>query len=315
MLNDIKNFSAELIGTFFMVFIGCSVAAMTIDSSVFIFATAIAFAISYFLMMYLLKKFDCHLNPAISLAMFIGKKINLKDMGVYMIAQFVGALFGGLCVAIISLDFGNLGQNVVYAGGGGILAGAFFAELILSFIFILIYIILKDKETDKMKFSVIICVTLFTLYLVSVGLFGGGMNPAKAFALAILSSGRDLTALAQIWIFLIAPFIGGVAAAYAYKLFNKFIAGKELSINFDFAKDFMKKLKIGKKEKNTQNDFAVSDDSDITENNNENVASEGEDVPSDVSAEIGEKSDDVQNSEVSEISDETAEKLYARDDN
>ena len=217
----IKAAIAELIGTFVLVFFGVGTAVFTGGDLV---ATALAFGLTVMVMSVTVGKVSgCHLNTAISLAMFLDKQIDAKKFAFYVVFQIIGAVIAGaliVCLTMGMTDFSfevvrnmNLGANFVHGTGKawvGILA-----EVILTFIFVLVVFGATDKSHQGVftEFGgFFIGLALAMVHLVGIGITGTSVNPARSIGMAIFSADY----LGDVWIFIVAPLIGGVLAWLVY---------------------------------------------------------------------------------------------------
>lgn len=231
MNNLLKKAIAECLGTFTLVFVACGVAALTGGDLV---GTSLAFGLVIVAMAYSVGRISgCHINPAVSLGVFLAKKMELKEFLVYVCAQIVGGFLGGLAIfgsaKMANLNLlGDACNYVVNNGIEGLTAGTIFAsllvELVLTFLFV--YVILNVTD-EKAKFSnlagILIGLTLTLVHLVGIRLTGTSVNPVRSLATALnaLIFNGTTDALAQVWIFLVAPLAGGALAAVVYKLLHK----------------------------------------------------------------------------------------------
>lgn len=219
MKNSIKKYIAEFIGTFILVLFGCGVAVLTGN----ILITSIAFGLSIVAAAYAIGDVSgCHVNPAVSLAMLITKRMKLKDFCGYVVAQIAGAFAGtGVLYALLhssTLGTANIGANALDAELGITACAGFLIELILSFVFI--YTILgvtADSKKSHMA-GIVIGLTLCFVHLLGIRFTGTSVNPARSLAPAVIAGGA---ALNQLWIFILAPLCGGAVAACVYSLINK----------------------------------------------------------------------------------------------
>ena len=216
-----KKYICECIGTAVLVLMGCGTAVITGGDIV---ATSLAFGLSIIAMAYVIGNISgCHVNPAVSLAMFINRKMELKDFICYIISQIVGAFVGaGLLYYILaSTETGVVGLGTNGFGTSSAvnlnMIAAFIVEVILTFIFV--YTILGVTSDDKKSSvaGIVIGLTLAFVHLIGIKLTGTSVNPARSLAPAIFLGGE---ALRQIWVFILAPLVGGVLAAYIYKYLN-----------------------------------------------------------------------------------------------
>lgn len=223
-MTKIRTYLAELIGTFILVFMGCgSAIVLGCDIPGGHLAVALAFGLSIVAAAYVIGNVSgCHINPAVSLAMLVSKRMSVTDFIGYIIAQVVGAIAAaGLLQALVGMGIadktGGLGTNGVPAGDNG-LAIAFIIEIVLTFIFIFTILgVTADKAKSSIA-GVVIGLTLAFVHIVGIPITGTSVNPARSLGPAIFAGGE---ALSNVWVFIIAPFIGAVLAALAYKLVVK----------------------------------------------------------------------------------------------
>ena len=234
----LKKMIAECIGTFVLVFVACGVAMATaymINGGQLI-AASLAFGLVIVAMAYSIGRISgCHINPAVSLALFIRKKMSFEEFCGYVIAQVVGGFLGALAIFGIfkMADVQLLGDACNYIVGwdpakqeitvGGVF-GALIAEVILTFIFVYVILNATDEEAGNSKIAgLIIGLTLTFVHLVGICLTGTSVNPARSIATAFgaLIYNGDASALAQVWIFIVAPLAGGALAALVFGLLHK----------------------------------------------------------------------------------------------
>ena len=227
----LKKGIAECLGTFTLVFAACGVAALTAGSLV---PTALAFGLVIVAMAYSIGRISgCHINPAVSIAMLISKKMTLKEFCVYVIAQIIGGFLGGLLIfgvakmANLNLlgDASNYVINNAQEGlTAGTIIGSLLIEVVLTFLFVYVILNVTDSKNEGVgkKAGLIIGLTLTLVHLVGIPLTGTSVNPARSLATAINAAifNNSTDALAQVWIFLVAPLLGGVIAALVFKLMH-----------------------------------------------------------------------------------------------
>lgn len=217
-----KKYISEFIGTCVLVLFGCGTAVLTAGSIV---PTALAFGLSIVAMAYVIGNISgCHVNPAVSLAMLINKKMTAKEFAFYVLAQVLGAFFGiALLKIILSGTF--VGTDALGANGYGDLSaqgislfGAILVEVILTFVFI--YTILGVTSDEKMGAvaGIVIGLTLTFVHIIGITLTGTSVNPARSLAPAVFLGGE---ALKQVWVFIVGPFIGSCLAAGTFRILNK----------------------------------------------------------------------------------------------
>lgn len=214
---SIKKYVAEFIGTAVLVLFGCGTAAFGGG----LVATAIAFGLSVIVMAYTIGKISgCHINPAVSAAMFLDGKMSLTDFIGYIIAQFLGAIAGALAIVVIwsTTDIGfKWGRTAVGANGvntGVNVLGMLIVEVILTFIFILVVLAVTENKKTAPHAGIFIGIALTFVHILGINLTGTSVNPARSFGPALFG-GKD--ALASLWVFIVAPVIGTVIAVIVNK--------------------------------------------------------------------------------------------------
>jgi aquaporin Z len=222
-MSDTQKYLAELIGTFVLVFIGCG-SAVVAGKEVGFLGIALAFGIAVLVMVYAIGPVSgCHINPAITIAMLVNGKISGKDAGVYIICQCIGAIIASVLLFAImtglpayNIATNGLGQNGygVASPGGFPLMSAFIAEVILTFIFLMVIFGATSKAAPAGFAGIAIGLSLTMIHIVGIPITGTSVNPARSLGPALIVGG---TALAQLWLFIIAPIIGAVLAALVWK--------------------------------------------------------------------------------------------------
>ena len=216
-----KKYFAEFIGTCVLVLFGCGTAVVSGGNIVL---TSLAFGLAIVAMAYAIGDISgCHVNPAVSLAMLISGKLSIRDFCGYVVAQVAGAFAGaGLLYMILSNT--SLGTVALGYNGYGALSatsitllGAFVVEAILTFVFIYTILGVTSKESNGSVAGIVIGLTLAFVHAIGINLTGTSVNPARSLAPAVLAGGQ---ALSQVWVFIVAPFVGAVLAALVYKLLN-----------------------------------------------------------------------------------------------
>jgi len=227
-----KKLLAEMIGTMVLVLMGCGAAVFGADlmqsigggtSAAWVLMVAFAFGLSVVAMAYTIGPISgCHINPAISLAVYINKGISAKEFGFYVIAQIVGAFIGsGILFALLKTGAASGGVTTTGANNfsEGMLWAAVIAETVFTFIFILVVLGATDSKTNATKFAgLAIGFALVLIHIVSIPITGTSVNPARSIAPAFFEGG---TALTNLWVFIICPFAGATLAAFTWKCFKK----------------------------------------------------------------------------------------------
>ena len=230
----LKKMIAEGIGTFVLVFFACGVAALTGN----LVATALAFGLVIVAMAYSIGRISgCHINPAVSLAFLIKKKMTLVEFVLYVAAQVLGGIFGALLLfGILKMNNGSLaevGNACNYTATGTLKAGPIFSailfEIVLTCVFVFVILHVTDEKSEKVSgklAGLIIGLTLTLVHLLGIAVTGTSVNPARSLATAISSAiywdGKfSFEALKHVWIFIIAPFAGGALAAVLHSFLVK----------------------------------------------------------------------------------------------
>ncbi len=229
-----KKYICELIGTMVLVLFGCGSAAVA-GSVLGNLGIAMAFGLSIVAMAYIIGDISgCHINPAVSLGMWINKRMDTTDFIGYIISQCIGALIGiGILAFIINScsDLGGymitgLGQNGFgTASSVGIsMTGALVVEIILTFVFVFTVLgVTRTQKTGPLA-GIVIGLTLAFVHIMGIPLTGTSVNPARSLAPALVMGGQ---ALSQVWVFIVGPAIGAIIAGLIYKFLY---SGKEASI-------------------------------------------------------------------------------------
>ncbi len=215
-MESIKKYVAEFIGTFVLVLFACGTAAAvgcsTADPNVAYLLTALAFGLVIVAMAYSIGNVSgCHINPAVSIAMLVSGKMNIKDFIGYVIAQFAGAIAGAAVMgAFLGFDCG-FGANGLFEGD---IWKSLLIEIVLTFVFVLAILGVTSKAENSKVAGIVIGLTLTLVHIFGIHFTGTSVNPARSFGPALFAGGE---ALANVWVFIVAPLVGGVLAAVVYK--------------------------------------------------------------------------------------------------
>ena len=219
-MKNFPKYLAELIGTFVLVVAGCGTAVATgcvtgwpnANPAAYL-ATAAAFGLVIVAMAYSIGNISgCHINPAVSLAMFLNKKLSLADLAGYVIAQCLGGILGA---AVLGMALGwdcGFGANAGAEGVGT--ATAFGIEAILTFIFVLAILGVTSKKEHAANAGLVIGGSLTLVHLLGIAFTGTSVNPARSLGPAIFAGGTELNPL---WIFIVGPLVGAALAALIWK--------------------------------------------------------------------------------------------------
>ena len=214
-MKEIKKYLAEFIGTCVLVLFACGTAGqICADGVAGLVGTALAFGLVIVAMAYSIGNVSgCHINPAVSIAMLISKKISLKDFCGYIVAQFLGAIAGACLLYAIVGDPEKMGCNALFNGDAGI---SFLIEVILTFVFVIAILGVTSKESNGNVAGLVIGGALVLVHLLGISFTGTSVNPARTFGPALIAGKMD-----GIWVFLFAPLLGGALAAFVYKFLAK----------------------------------------------------------------------------------------------
>lgn len=207
---------AEFIGTAVLVLIGCGAAVLGGDAIGQV-GIALAFGLAIVAMAYGIGPISgCHVNPAVSLAVYIDGRIDLNTMIQYWVAQFAGALVGALILWAIAGSNAGLGQNgwgPGYLGEYSMLAALLF-EIVFTAIFVVVILGSTGGGSSPHFAGLAIGLTLVAIHLVGIQVTGVSVNPARSFGPALLVGGN---ALVQLWLFIVAPLVGAVLGGLLYR--------------------------------------------------------------------------------------------------
>ncbi len=213
-----KKYLAEMIGTMVLVLMGCG-AAVSLGCTPAgvgvpgVVGTALAFGLAVVAMAYAIGGISgCHINPAITLGVWLSGRMSGKDAVMYMIFQVIGAIIGA--AILFAITPGGLGENACQAG---ISTGVgFVAELVFTCVFVLVVLGTTDANKGAGNFAgLAIGLSLILVHLACINITGTSVNPARSIAPAVFEGGN---ALSQIWIFIVGPFVGAAIAAGIWKV-------------------------------------------------------------------------------------------------
>ena len=215
-----KKYFAEMIGTMVLVLMGCGAAVFAGAgqpfASVGTLGVAFAFGLSVVAMAYAIGSISgCHINPAITLAVFLAGRMKGKDALMYMVFQVTGAILGSCILWFLAKDSGST-TTLTGANGfaDGQMAVAFVAELVFTCIFVLVVLGVTAKNGLNKFAGLAIGLALVLIHIVCIPITGTSVNPARSIAPALFEGGK---ALAQLWLFIVAPFLGAALSAFIWK--------------------------------------------------------------------------------------------------
>ena len=228
----LRKFSAELLGTALLVIVGVGTATISFgfkmaggSTSAGVVATALAFGFVVLGLAYTLGPITgCHVNPAVTLGFLTSGRIELDEAVSYWVAQFIGGILGavvlwaivsgapGWSASTVGLGADGYGAHSMLGIGAG---GAFVNEVVLTFMFVLVVLGATSRIGSATAAGLAIGVALVCVHLVGIPIDGVSVNPARALGPALIVGG---SALKQVWLFILAPLVGGVLAAIVFRL-------------------------------------------------------------------------------------------------
>ena len=219
-----KRYISELIGTMVLVLFGCGSAAIA-GSTLGTLGIALAFGLSIVAMAYVIGDISgCHINPAVSIGMWIDGRLDAKDLVMYIIFQCIGAIIGIALLAVIINSAPSLGGYLATGLGqngfgtassvGIDVIGAIIVEIILTFVFVFTVLGVTKKAENGAVAGIVIGLTLAFVHIMGIPLTGTSVNPARSLGPALFLGGQ---ALEQVWVFILAPIVGAILAGLIYK--------------------------------------------------------------------------------------------------
>ena len=220
-----KKYLAELVGTFTLTFLGCgtAVALGCGSDTASVVGTAIAFGLSVVAMAYTIGGISgCHINPAITLGVFLSGRISAKDCGMYMLFQVIGAIIAAAALAgIVGTAVGDpfitthTGANACSDG----VTNGLVVEIVLTMLFVLVVLgaTAKTNGATNNFAGLAIGLSLILIHLVGIHFTGTSVNPARSIGPAIFEGGQ---ALSELWVFIIGPLVGGALAALIWRVID-----------------------------------------------------------------------------------------------
>jgi len=221
-----RKYGAELFGTFWLVFGGCGSAVLAAtfpDVGIGLLGVSLAFGLTVLTMAYAIGPISgCHLNPAVSIGLCAGGRFPAKELLPYIVAQVAGAIIAGflLCMVAsgragfdISAGFASNGYGE-HSPGGYSMQAALITEVIMTMMFLIIILGATDKRAPKGFAGIAIGLGLTLIHLISIPVTNTSVNPARSTGVAVFVGGW---AVAQLWLFWVAPIVGGILGAGVYR--------------------------------------------------------------------------------------------------
>ena len=219
-----KKYLAEMIGTMVLVLMGCGSAvfagsvAGSVGAGVGTIGVALAFGLSVVAMAYAIGGISgCHINPAITLGVWLSGRMKGKDAGMYMLFQVIGAVIGSAILFLLTSTGTHDGPTATGSNSyvEGMCLQAFIAEFVFTFIFVLVVLGATDEKKGVGNLAgLAIGLTLVLIHIVCIPITGTSVNPARSIGPALFEGG---VALKQLWLFIVAPLLGAALSAVTWK--------------------------------------------------------------------------------------------------
>lgn len=222
-----KKYMAEFFGTFWLVVGGCGSAVLAAgfpNVGIGLLGVALAFGLTVLTIVYSLGHISgAHLNPAVTMGLWIGKRISGKDVLPYIVSQILGALAAaGVLYIIVTGNgsaIGNFAANgyAEHSPGNYNLTAAIVTEFVMTFMFLLIILGATDERAPKGFAGIAIGLALTLIHLISIPVTNTSVNPARSISQAIFVGGW---AISQLWLFILVPILGAITAGIVYSYFG-----------------------------------------------------------------------------------------------
>ena len=223
-----KKLVAEFIGTFWLVLGGCGSAVLAAgfpELGIGFVGVSLAFGLTVLTMAYAIGHISgCHLNPAVSIGLWMGGRFDAKDLIPYIIAQVLGGIAGaGILYLIVSgkpgFELGGFAANGFgeHSPGGYNMTSALITEIVMTFMFLIIILGATHSKAPKGMAGLAIGLGLTLIHLISIPVTNTSVNPARSTSQAIFAGGW---AVDQLWLFWVAPIVGAILAGLVYKFIS-----------------------------------------------------------------------------------------------
>ncbi|MGS2761351.1 aquaporin Z [Sinomicrobium sp. M5D2P9] len=223
-----KKILAEFIGTFWLVLGGCGSAVLAAafpELGIGLLGVALAFGLTVLTIAYGLGHISgAHLNPAVSIGLWIGGRFSVRDLFPYIIAQVSGGIVAAAVLYVIATgngsEIGNFAANGYgeHSPGGYSMNAALLTEVVMTFMFLIIILGVTDKRAPSGFAGIAIGLALTLIHLISIPVTNTSVNPARSISQAVFVGDW---ALHQLWLFIAAPIAGAVLAGMVYRFFQE----------------------------------------------------------------------------------------------
>jgi aquaporin Z len=218
-----NKYVAEFIGTFWLVLGGCGSAALSAafpEVGIGLLGVSLAFGLTVLTIAYSLGHISgAHLNPAVSIGLWVGGRFSSRDLIPYIIAQILGAVFAAFILSVIisgnGTPIGDFAANGYgdHSPGKYSMAAALLTETVMTFMFLIIILGVTDKAATPGFAGIAIGLALTLIHLISIPVTNTSVNPARSISQAVFVNGW---ALEQLWLFIVAPIAGAIMAGFVY---------------------------------------------------------------------------------------------------
>lgn len=221
-----KKYGAEFVGTFWLVLGGCGSAVLAAafpELGIGLLGVSLAFGLTVLTMAFAIGHISgCHLNPAVSFGLWAGRRFPAKDLLPYIVAQVLGGIVAGGVLFLIasgkagfdvSAGFASNGFGAHSPGGYG-LVSALVTEVVMTMMFLVVILGATDKRAPQGLAPIAIGLCLTLIHLISIPVTNTSVNPARSTGVAVFAGGW---ALSQLWLFWVAPIVGGILGAVVYR--------------------------------------------------------------------------------------------------
>ena len=219
-----KKYVAEFIGTFWLVLGGCGsavLAASFYNVGIGLFGVSLAFGLTVVTMAYAIGHISgAHLNPAVSIGLWMGGRFDAKELFPYIVSQILGGIAAaGILFLIVTgngSDIGGFAANGygMHSPGGYSMIAALITEVVMTFMFLIVILGATDKKAPKGFAGLAIGLALTLIHLISIPVTNTSVNPARSISQALFVGGW---AISQLWLFILAPIVGAILAGMVYK--------------------------------------------------------------------------------------------------
>ncbi len=228
-----RSLLAEVLGTALLVFFAVGTATLTFgfkvtggSTSAGVVSTALAFGLVLAVLVYAIGPVSgCHVNPAVTIGFLVARRISVTDAIGYWIAQLAGGIAGAAALFGIVHETPHYSKTAIGLGTDGYGAnsivklngtGAFIVEIILTFVFVFVILAVTRRAANATVAGLVIGFALTLVHIIGIPLDGTSVNPARSLGPALFIGGSSLS---QLWVFIVAPLVGGICAAAAYVIF------------------------------------------------------------------------------------------------